>query len=246
MAAMSPIDRAAHLSRWRNRSLAEKTTLALGMIVLALVLPPFPAAALIAAIMIAATLLGAKTPVKIWLACAAAPAGFLLAGALALAVQIDASGVSLAPDGPMQAARLTMRAFAGLTCLLFLTLTTPAPDLFAGARRIGLPPEIAELALLVYRFLFLLADAALAMHAAQAARLGHDGLRRRMRSLGLLIANLLPRALERARKLETGLAARGWNGDMRVLTRKTPVSWPALSGVVGLEAAVLAVGLWSR
>lgn len=243
---MSPIDRAAHLNRWRNRSLTEKASLALGMIVLALVLPPFPAAPLIAAIMIAATLLGAKTPVRIWLACAAAPVGFLLAGALALALQIDGRGLSFAPDGLMQAARLTMRSFAGLTCLLFLALTTPATDLVAGARRLGLPAEIAELALLMYHFLFLLAGTALAMDSAQGARLGHDGMRLRFRSLGVLIANLLPRSLDRARKLEMGLAARGWSGEMRVISRRAPVSWPALSAVVGAEAAVLVLGIWAQ
>lgn len=243
---MSPIDRAAHLSRWRERSLTEKSALALGMLALSLVLPPFPTSPAIAAVMVAATLAGARAPVKIWLACAAAPTGFLLAGALSVALQVDGGGVNLAPDGPMAAARLTARSFAGLTCLLFLALTTPATDLVAGARRVGLPAEIAEIALLMYRFLFLLAGTAMAMDAAQAARLGHDGARRRIGSLGLLIANLLPRSLDRARRLEIGLAARGWDGEMRTLSRPSAASWPALSLVLAVEALIAALGMWAR
>ena len=45
---MSPIDRSAHLNAWREKPLTEKTLLALGMLALALVLPPWPGAPLVA------------------------------------------------------------------------------------------------------------------------------------------------------------------------------------------------------
>jgi len=243
---MSPVDRSAHLNRWRHRALAEKAVLALGMLLLAVALPPVPAAPLVATVMVLATLVGARVPARVWLACLAAPLGFLLVGAVTLVVRLDASGLSLTPGGLPAAAGLAARSLAALTCLLFLALTTPATDLIAGLRRLGLPAEIAELALLTYRFLFLLGDTALAMDAAQAARLGHVGARRRLRSLGVLIANLLPRALDRARRLEIGLAARGWDGEMRVLSRRQAISPPALALVLALEAATAAAGLcWS-
>lgn len=243
---MSPVDRAAHLNRWRTRSLTEKSVLALGMMALALVFPPFPVAPIVAVVMTAATLVGARVPPRTWLACAAAPFGFLLVGSLSLALQVGDGGIGLAPDGLATAAGTTARALAGVTALLFLALTTPATDLVAGARRLGLPGEIAEVALLTYRFLFLLGATALAMNAAQAARLGHDGAGRRLRSLGALIANLLPRSLDRARRLEVGLAARGWTGEMRVLSRHAAVSWPALSLVVAIEAGVAGLGFFAR
>ncbi len=112
-------------------------------------------------------------PVRVWLACAVGPMGFLLAGVVPLMVQVDTGGLGLAPGGLAAAAGLAARSLAGLTCLLFLALTTPATDLMAGLRRLGLPAEITEVALLMYRFLFLLAEAAMTMDAAQAARLGH-------------------------------------------------------------------------
>ena len=210
---MSPIDRVAHLNHWRSRSLTEKAVLALGMLLLATLLPPYPVAGVVAAVMTAAALLGARVPVRVWLACAVGPMGFLLAGVVSLAVQVDTGGLGLAPGGLAAAAGLAARSLAGFTCLLFLALTTPATDLMAGLRRLGLPAEITEVALLMYRFLFLLAETAMTMDTAQAARLGHVGARRRLSSLGVLIANLLPRALDRARRLEVGLAVRGWAQD---------------------------------
>ena len=243
---MSPVDRAAHLNRWRTRSLAEKSVLAFGMMALALAFPPFPVAPVVAVVMTVATLVGAQVPPRTWLACVAAPFGFLLVGSLSLALQVGDGGLGLAPDGLATAAGATARALAGVTALLFLALTTPATDLVAGARRLGLPGEIAEVALLTYRFLFLLGATALAMDTAQAARLGHAGAGRRLRSLGVLIANLLPRSLDRARRLEVGLAARGWTGEMRVLSRHAAVSWPALAVVLTIEAGVAGLGFWAR
>ncbi len=237
-------DRAANLNRWRRKSLVEKGALALGMLALALLLPPFPAAPVIAAIMTGAALIGARAPARTWLALAAAPLGFMLTGAAMLTVQIDASGLSLAPNGLSAAAGLIARSTAGLSCLLFLALTTPVTDLLTGMRRLGLPAEVAEVALLTYRFLFLLADTAMAMDAAQAARLGHDGFKRRLRSLGLLAANLLPRAMDRARRMETGLGARGWEGEMRVLPQQSKLSASGLTAVLAVEAATAAIGVF--
>jgi cobalt/nickel transport system permease protein len=241
---MPAIDRVAHLNRWRNRSVTEKATLAFGMLTLALALPPGAGAPTVAAVMIMAALAGARVPPGVWLACAAAPMGFLLVGTVSLAVQLDAGGLSLAPGGLTASAQLSARSFAALTCLLFLALTTPVTDLIAGLRRVGLPSEITETALLMYRFLFLLGDTATAMNSAQAARLGHTGARRRLRSLGLLTGNLLPRAFDRARRLEIGLAARGWEGEMRVLSTKTKISAPGLALVLLVESATAAIGFW--
>ena len=240
---MSPVDRVAHLNRWRRKSLTEKAVLALGMLLITLLLPPFPASVLVAAAMTLAALAGARVPLKLWLACAAAPTGFLLVGAVSLLVQVSTDGLSLAPDGGRLAAGLVARSLAGVTCLLFLALTTPVTDLVAGMRRLGLPHEVAEIAHLMYRFIFLLAETAMAMDTAQAARLGHVSARRRMKSLGMLIANLLPRAFDRARRLETGLAARGWHGEMRVLSVPSPISALGLTMVLAVEAGIILFGV---
>ena len=133
--------------------------------------------------------------------------------------------------------------FVAVLTLMFQALTTPAADLTAGLRRLGVPAEIVEMALLMYRFVFLLTDTAESMNAAQAARLGHAGYRRHMKSLSLLIVNLMPRAFARAQALEIGLAARGWRGDLRVLSPVRPASRAWLGAIVAVEAVVLLIGL---
>jgi cobalt/nickel transport system permease protein len=241
---MSHLDTVANTNRWRGKSLTEKSLLALGMLVIAVAVPSWHGALLVAAVMTAATLIGARVPLQVWRQSLIAPLGFLLVGVISLALQVDGHlHVALAPHGLELAGRLAARALAGVTCLLFLALTTPAAYLVSGLRRIGVPPEIAELALLIYRFLFLLTDTAETMHAAQAARLGHATYRRHLRSLGLLIANLMPRALARARALEVGLAARGWRGELRVLSPVRSVSLAGVATILIVELLIIAIGL---
>jgi cobalt/nickel transport system permease protein len=243
---VAQIDTSAHINRWRTKSLAEKGALALGMLVVAVSVPSWRADLAIAAIMIAATLLGARVSFPLWWKAMTAPFGFMIVGVASVMFQVGNWQVGIAPNGAHLALTLACRAFAGLTCLLFLALTTPAADLAGGLRRIGVPSEIVEMTLLIYRFVFLLTDTAEAMHAAQAARLGYVGKRRHMKSLGVLIANLMPRALARAEALEIGLAARGWNGELRVLSPVRPASPIWLVVVFALELVILIVGFRVR
>jgi cobalt/nickel transport system permease protein len=240
---MSIIDTSANLNRWRHKSLAEKSLLAFGMLLIAVAVPSWVSALTVAALMTAVTLLGARVMPAVWYKAVTAPFGFLAVGLATIVFQVHDWHISLAPSGLELAGRLGARALAGVTCLLFLALTTPAADLVAGMRRIGVPAEITEMALLMYRFLFLLTATAQAMNTAQSARLGHINRRRHMHSLGLLIANLMPRALARARALEVGLAARGWHGELRVLSPVRPTSAAAIGAIALLELMVLALGL---
>lgn len=238
--AVGTLDRAASLNRWRHRALIEKALIGFGFLALALVLPPWPGAVFVSLAILAFTFFGARVPLRLWLATAALPMGFLAIGALMLVIEVGADGVALAPGGVTRAAELAARAMAATFCLMFLAMTTPMADLFGGLRQLGLPAEIVELALLTYRFVFLIADEAAAMTTAQRARLGHSSRRRWLRSTAMVIANLLPRALARARRMETGLAARGWQGEMRVLSPRVPACGRMLALVL---AALVAVGL---
>jgi cobalt/nickel transport system permease protein len=240
---MSIIDTSANLNRWRNRSLSEKVLLAIGMLLIAVCVPSWQGALLVAIVMIAATLIGARVAPGVWWSAVSAPLSFLFLGALTLAFQVSNWHVSLAPHGLELAAHLIARALAGVMCLLFLALTTPATDLIGGLGRIGVPAEISEMALLMYRFLFLLTATAETMNVAQVARLGHVTYRRHMKSLSLLIANLMPRALARASALEVGLAARGWRGELRVLNTVRPASVGAIAAILLVESMVLLVAV---
>lgn len=232
---MSPIDRIAYLNRWRHRSLAEKALFALGLMAVVLTLPPFPVALMAFALAVSATILGAGVPARLVFALIVAPLGFLVPGALMLTVTVTADGIGFAEGGLRAAGDLMMRAAASTAALIFLATTTPAPDIVRGLLALKVPRDLIELALAIYRFIAVLAETASHMHAAQTARLGGRTVRTRIRSLGLLVAQLWPRALARAHALEVGLAARGTHDTLMGLAPRHPIN------PVGLGAAAAAV-----
>ena len=249
---MRAIDHHAWTNRWRHWHPAEKLLPALTLLTLTLVLPPLTTGPLVLAGMALATVGGAGVPLKTLLGVLAAPAAFLLAGIPFLAVSVDFThgfDLHLSENGLRLALTTTIRALAAMSCLAFLILTTPLTDWMASLRRVGVPSGVIELILLIYRLIFVFVERALTGRQAQTARLGYSRMDRSVRSLGLLAGNLFQRALEQARRLEIGLMARGYTGELRVLAPLRVLSWTRLAaglglvGLVGAASSLLACGL---
>ncbi len=173
----------------------------------------------------------------------AIPAGFALAGTPMLALGLDldpAIRIGVSPEGLATAVEVTVRALAAMSCMTLLILTTPAADLLLLTRRLGVPRPIRELMLLIYRLVFVFLERSSAGRQAQAARLGYGSVRASVRSLGLLAAGLFQHAFDRGRRLEIGLAARGFEGDLTVLAADRTVSPRRLAATVLLLLAVAA------
>ncbi|WP_026258782.1 cobalt ECF transporter T component CbiQ [Uliginosibacterium gangwonense] len=236
------IDQLAHGNAWRHHALIEKICLGLGGLGVVIGQPGWVTGTLVSCALMAAAVWGARIPFGFLLRVLCIPAGFVVLGALTFLFSVDANGIHFVASGVAAAFTLIGRSFAATVCVCFLALTTPATDLLCGMRRVGLPRDVAEIALLTYRFLFQIAETAATMHAAQAARLGHVTPMRRLRCLGMLVANLLPRAFERARHMEIGLAARNWNGELRVQASAVPVSWWRVAAIVWGWICVLWAG----
>ncbi|MCB1824363.1 MAG: cobalt ECF transporter T component CbiQ [Candidatus Competibacteraceae bacterium] len=249
---MRAIDHHAWSNRWRDWHPAEKLLPAGGLLLLTLVLPPLSSGPLVLAGVAWATVRGAGVPARALLQVLAAPAAFLAMGAPFLAVSIsfaDGFHWQWSPEGWRLALETTVRALAAVSCLAFLTLTTPLTDLIALLRRLGVPAGLVELIQLVYRLIFVFAERALTGQRAQTARLGYVRFDRGLRSVGGLAGNLFQRALHQARRMEIGLAARGYTGELRVLGSERALSWPRLMmgmtsvGLIGLTGEWLARGL---
>jgi cobalt/nickel transport system permease protein len=104
----------------------------------------------------------------------------------------------------------------------------------------------------MYRYLFVLADEALRLMRARAARSGAGPAGRkpggslawRGRVAGGLVGNLTLRAFERSERIHAAMVARGFQGEMRVLEtpRANDRDWNVLVGWVTFVAMVVMVG----
>ncbi|MFD7704384.1 cobalt ECF transporter T component CbiQ [Streptomyces caelestis] len=242
---MLPIDAAAHSSRWRRRHPVDKAVLGLGLTVLAISLPPWPGAALVLLTALAVLLGPAGVPGRrLWRAYRV-PLGFSVTGALPLLVRVGGPGgfVSWAADGPPRAGEVLLRTSAASLGVLLFAFTTPMSDLLPRLVRAGVPAPLVDVALVTYRMSFLLLDSVRRVREAQAARLGHTTRAATWRSLGGLGATAFVRSFDRAARLQTGLAGRGYDGTLRVLVPEARVSVRFTALSVALLAALTALTL---
>lgn len=244
---MRTVERLACGSRWRTRHPADKLILGGGLLLLALALPPWPGGALVLASAVTAALVGARLAPADYARVIAVPAAFMLSGAAALVVSLDFSGtapvIHLGRDGLERAGLTSIRALAATSALLLIVLTTPVVELLALSARLRLPAGVVELALMMYRFATMMLETAARGRTAQASRLGYAGLGRSIRSAGTLAGSLLPRVLDRAARMQLGLAARGYSGTLRVLAPARSHSPRFIATAIGLQAAIVLLAL---
>jgi len=131
-----------------------------------------------------------------------------------MAVEVFSLEFTATREGTNLALLLAIRALAGSATLFFVIFTTPMAVVFSAMRRLRLPPLFVEMCMLIYRFLFVIADEAERMLHAQRVRLGYTSMRRGIDSFALLASNLLLRSYLRAERVTSALEARGYTGSV--------------------------------
>ncbi|MFD9244852.1 cobalt ECF transporter T component CbiQ [Streptomyces sp. NPDC059556] len=242
---MLPIDAAAHSSRWRRRHPAEKALLGFGLTLCAVGLPPWPGAVLVAAATLTVLLGPAGVPGRALWRAFRIPLGFCVTGAIPLLFEVGGARglVALAPDGPTHAGELLLRTASASLGVLLFAFTTPVSDVLPRLVRAGVPAPVVDVALVMYRIIFLLLDAMAKIRQAQAARLGHTTRAATWRSLAGLGATAFVRAFDRAQRLQSGLAGRGYDGTLRVLVPAAALSRPFLGATGALLAGLVVLTL---
>lgn len=223
---MRLIDRSAQTSRWRPVPTAEKLVLSLSAMLVAVLSASLAVKALVFVLMASLAMSGAGVSPRDYMRAFSVPAGFIATGVLAQVVTLGWQGGPVfglaSPETLRLAAGFAVTAFASISALLLLALTTPLTRLIEWTQRRGLNPHIADIALVMFRMIWLTLDCLETGERALKGRLGHHSFRGILTSHGLLLAALLPRVFSRAGRLETGLAARGYTGRLVFLTTEAP------------------------
>jgi cobalt/nickel transport system permease protein len=237
------IETAAYASRWQGVAPSAKALFALGGMGAAWVATRPGTLAGLAAVLALAALIGARVPLRTYVAVALPPLGFLLLSCLTMLVTpgVDGSWHWAASMWPA-VARTAGRSLAMLAALLGFVLTTPLPDLLALLRRLRTPELLLDLMALCYRMLFVLRQAWEEGVTAQSARLGYRGWRHAWRSTGLLAGQMAVQVWQRASALQMAAEARGYQGQLRFLPAEFPQArrqnaWAVLAAALLLLAA---------
>ncbi len=235
------IDACAHTNRWHAYS-GPVTLFCALLMVCVLAAPPLAAGPLVWAAASAAAVAGARVPAPLFFGAMLVPFGFLATSALALCVTLgfDDGGLrlGLSAAGAWTALTAGLRAAGALAVTLCFACTVPTAAWLALLRRARVPVALLDLLMLVYRMLFVLDDARLAILRAQDNRLGFRTLPVALRSTARAAASLFLRSLRRAARLEQGLAARGYTDRLVVLPAPTHASPGAYAAAAFVPAAL--------
>lgn len=136
----------------------------------------------------------------------------------------------------LRAGRLFCKALGAVGAMYFLALNTPVTDLTMCLGRLHVPRLLVELMELIYRFIFVLSETAGSIRTAQASRLGYQGLRRSLSSLGTMASLVFLRAWRRADRIYAALESRGYAGSLTTM----PGDYAPGRGLYPLALAVAA------
>jgi cobalt/nickel transport system permease protein len=172
---------------------------------------------------IAATL-AVRVPARLVLLRLAGPLGM---AAMLLVLQLFLTGstplhsfavlgwqVTATREGWHSGCLLASRMLAATSLLLLLSSVTPAHRLFCALRALGLPSGWVEVALLMYRYIFVFLDLAGDMMAAQRVRLGYAGIRRAWNSAGMAAGTVIVRSVDQAVHTHEAMVVRAYRGQM--------------------------------
>lgn len=240
------IDDIAYASELRPVSPSLKIFISLYSLVLCLVSRTYLVSILILVVMLFCIVAVGKTKWCYVLRLMQIPLAFIVLGCVMVLIQITNTPremlcslslgsfqIVITGESLNQFGHLFAQCFAAVSCLYFLSATTPMTELFTALRRIHIPEFLVEMMELVYRYIFVLMAIASQIRNAQECRLGYANLKTGFYSMGQLISNLFIRAYRQADRTYTAMESRGYTGEVKTLglSYSTKV-WQKASAVV--------------
>jgi cobalt/nickel transport system permease protein len=144
-------------------------------------------------------------------------------------------------DSILVATRLFLKSLASVSCLYFLTLTTPVFEVLSVLRKLKVPKLFIELMGLIYRFIFVLLDTANMIYISQNSRLGYSTMRNSYNSLGKLISALFISSYKRSQDIYTAMESRCYDGDINLLENDYKYSYKNISLIIVIEIVLIII-----
>lgn len=252
---MFQIDQYAYTNRLLKVHPGEKMAFAIITMIICLISQSL--AVMLAAIaLMAAAVIRAGIPLRVYIKLITVPALFLILAVGAVAVSISGQGegylwgialgkfhIGVSPSNLYLAVLLFCRSLGAISCLYFLSLTTPMVEIISILRKLKVPSLFIELMGLIYRFIFVLVETAESIYTSQSSRLGYRNLKTGYSSLGALVGNLLISSYRRSEILFTALSSRGYTGELRVLETKYIVSGKNILAILAIDVLLVLLSL---
>jgi cobalt/nickel transport system permease protein len=139
--------------------------------------------------------------------------------------------LSLTPGSINTAALVLSRVLGGMSALIFIAVTTPMTDLFMVMRRARVPEPVLDLAMMIYRAIFMILDQLIQTYQAQRMRLGYSGFRESVRTFADLCGSVFIGSWIAGEDLVRAMDARCYRGMFAMQGEIRPLEARHLLGV---------------
>lgn len=165
---------------------------------------------------------------------AAFPLIFTVEGATLHTFTLRAWQVPVSLPGVERFASIALKSWISIQVAVLLTATTPFPEILAAMRTLRIPRMLVAIIGLMWRYLFVLADEAMRLMRARAARSGTTfdpntrsggSLIWRAQTAGGMAGNLFVRAIDRSERIYSAMLSRGYDGEIRSLPQEKMESY---------------------
>lgn len=156
------------------------------------------------------------------------------------AFTVSLGGWTLTPnsEGITQGTLTGSRVLGAVGVLLLLSIVTPAHEIFRTLRWCRMPKVWVEIAMLMYRYIFVFLDEATDMMAAQRVRLGYSNFRCSLSSASRLIGAVFVRSIEQSFRTHEAMIARGYE-DEYPFGGMHRLSWKTYLGIIGAVLGIV-------
>lgn len=253
---MISIDKLAYTSKLRYTNPMEKFLLSISTMFLCIALNRILISFIILLIMVCFTIIKGKIPVKTYFKLILLPISFLIMGIVTIAINVlDNSdnvlfsfsifslNLGVTSNSLLSAVNIFFKALASVSCLYFLTLTTPIFEILIVLRRCKVPKLFVELMSLIYRFIFILLDTANMIFISQSCRLGYSSIKIGYKSMGKLITSLFISSYKRSQDMYTSMESRCYDGEINLIEYEYKLSYKNVVLIAVFEILLAAVGI---
>lgn len=128
--------------------------------------------------------------------------------------------IAISRNGLLVLWNVVIKSYIGVLCMILLSSTTPFSELTEGFRQLKVPGILINIAAFMYRYLFVVADEAMRMKRARDSRNFGGRWIWHSKVIGHMIGTLFIRSYERGERVYLAMLARGYNGEVRTLSRQ--------------------------
>ena len=132
-------------------------------------------------------------------------------------LELGIFNIAVTSDGFNLGLLVFSRMLGGFSCLAFLALTTPMTELFSVLERFKIPKIVLELAMLMYRYIFVFLDEGINMYHSQETRLGYSTIKRSFKSMGMLGSNLFIKTWVKGEQVYLAMESRCYDGSIKTM-----------------------------